>query len=73
MHNKEELDLAVLKLYNDYREVMKKYKNGDKKIIYDLLKINNDEKEYTKEEAYYIGFSALAMLTDDMNKEKYKN
>lgn len=68
MHRKEELDKAIIKLYNDYKDVIKDYRNGDLKILYDFAKINDEEKKYTKEEVYYIGFNALLLLEQDIKR-----
>ncbi len=64
MHTIEEIDLAVIKLYGDYRDTIKKYKNGDITFISKLVEISNDERNCPKEEAYYIGFNALLLLQD---------
>ena len=68
MHRKEELDKAIIILYNDYKDVIKDYRNGDLKILYDFAKINDEEKKYTKEEVYYIGFNALLLLEQDIKR-----
>ncbi len=70
MRTKEELDIAVMKLYNNYKEVARKYKQGDISLINKLVEINNDEKKYTKEEVYYIGFNALLLLQNDIQNNK---
>ena len=67
MHKKEELDMAILQLYEDYKKVIKKYKKGDLSLIEELIKINDDERNYNKEEVYYIGFNALLLLKIDID------
>ncbi len=73
MHTKEELDIAVIKLYEDYKEAVKKYKQMDASLVNKLIEINNDEKKYTKEEVYYIGFNALVLLQNDINNNRFWN
>ena len=46
MHTKEELDRAILSLYKDYKYTIKDYKDGNLKFLYDVNKINNEEKKY---------------------------
>mgnify|MGYP004661606867 CR=1 FL=1 len=66
MHTKEELDRAILNLYKDYKDTIKNYKDSNLKFLYDVNKINNEEKKYTGEEACYICLNALALLEHDM-------
>lgn len=66
MHSKEELDKAIIDLYKDYKDIYKDYKDGNFKILFDLNKIHNEEKKYTKEEVYYIGLNALELLEQDI-------
>ena len=66
MYTKEELDRAILNLYKDYKDTIKDYKDGNLKFLYDVNKINNEEKKYTREEVYYICLNALALLEHDM-------
>ncbi len=68
MHTKEELDMAIIKLYTDYKESIKKYKKGDTTLINKLIEINKDEKNYTREEVYYIAFNSLLLLQEDIKK-----
>jgi len=68
MYTKEELDIAIIKLYTDYKEFVKKYKKHDITLINKLIEINNDEKKYTKEEVYYIAFNSLLLLQEDIKK-----
>lgn len=68
MHTKEELDRAILNLYKDYKDTIKDYKDGNLKLLYDVNKINSEEKKYTREEVYYIGLNALALLEQDIKK-----
>ena len=70
MHTKEKLDKAILDLYKDYKDTIKDYKDGNMKFIYDVNKINNEEKKYTKYEVYYIGLNALALLEQDIKNNK---
>ena len=70
MRNKEELDIAVIKLYGDYRETIKKYKKRDIAFVGKLVEISNDESNYTKEDVYYIGFNALLLLQEDFVKNR---
>lgn len=70
MHTQEELDKAILELYKDYKDVLKDYEEGNLKFFYEMNKINNDERKYTKEEVYYIGFNALMMLKKDLDNNK---
>lgn len=70
MHTKEELDKAILELYKDYKDALKDYKEGNVKFFYEMTKINNDEKKYTKEEVYYIGFNALLMLRKELDNNE---
>lgn len=70
MHTKEELDKAILELYKDYKDALKDYKEGNVKFFYEMTKINNDEKKYTKEEVYYIGFNALLMLKKELDNNE---
>lgn len=66
MHTKEELDRAILNLYKDYKDTIKDYKDGNLKFLYDVNKINNEEKKYTREEVYYICLNELVLLEHDM-------
>lgn len=66
MHTKEELDRAILNLYKDYKDTIKDYKDGNLKFLYDVNKINNEEKKYTREEVYYICLNTLVLLEHDM-------
>ena len=68
MYTKEELDRAILNLYKDYKDTIKDYKNGNLKFLYDVNKISSEEKKYTREEVYYIGLNALALLEQDIKK-----
>lgn len=70
MHTQEELNQAIITLYQDYKDVIDKYKKGDKKIINKLIKISKDESKYTRDEVYYIGFNALKLLQEDIEKNK---
>lgn len=70
MHTQEELNRAILDLYHDYKECIKDYKKNDFGFISKLCKINNDNKKYTKEEVYFIGFNALLMLQSDLENNK---
>ena len=62
MHTKEELDRAILNLYKDYKDTIKDYKDCNLKFLYDVNKINNEEKKYTREEVYYICLNTLVLL-----------
>ena len=66
MHTDEELNKAILELYKDYKDIVKKMKLNDKTYIYNMAKINNDESKYTKEEVLYIGVNALSLLEQDI-------
>lgn len=66
MHTKEELDRAILNLYKDYKDTIKDYKDGNLKFLYEVNKINNEEKKYTREEVYYICLNVLVLLEHDM-------
>ncbi len=68
MHTKEELDRAVVDLYKDYKDAIKDCQNRNIKFAYDITKITNDEQKYTKQEVYYIGMNALALLIQDIKK-----
>ena len=70
MHTKEELDKAIIDLYNEYKESYRDLKNRNIKAIQDLVKINNEEKKYTREEVYYIGINALILLEDDIRNNR---
>ena len=70
MHTKEELNQAIITLYQDYKDVVDKYKKGDLRIINKLVKISKDETKYTRDEVYYICFNALMLLKEDFKKEK---
>ena len=70
MHSKEELDKAIMDLYHDYKETYKDYKEGNIRILFDFNKISNEEKKYTKDEVYYIGLNALALLEQDIRNNK---
>ena len=66
MHTDEELNKAMLELYKDYKDIVKKMKLNDKTYIFNLAKINKDESKYTKEEVLYIGVNALSLLEQDI-------
>ena len=66
MHTEEELNIAILELYKDYKDIVKKMKLNDKTYIFNMAKINKDESKYTKEEVLYIGINALNMLEQDI-------
>ena len=66
MHTEEELNVAILELYKDYKDIVKKMKLNDKTYIFNMAKINKDESKYTKEEVLYIGINALNMLEQDI-------
>ena len=66
MHTDEELNKAILELYKDYKDIVKKMKLNDKTYIFNMAKINNDESKYTKEEVLYIGVNALSLLEQDI-------
>ena len=66
MHTDEELNKAILELYKDYKDIVKKMKLNDKTYIFNLAKINKDESKYTKEEVLYIGVNALSLLEQDI-------
>lgn len=66
MHTEEELQKAILELYKDYKDIVKKMKLNDKTYIFNMAKINNDESKYTKEEVMYIGINALNLLEHDI-------
>lgn len=53
MHTKEELDRAILNLYKDYKDTIKDYKDGNLKFLYEVNKINNEEKS-TQEKKFII-------------------
>lgn len=67
MHTKEELDLAILNLYKDYKDAINDYKKGDINFFQKLEKINNDSKKYTTEEVYYIAFNVILLFQEDNN------
>lgn len=69
MHTKEELDRAILNLYKDYKDTIKDYKDVNLKLLYDVNKINSEEKKYTREEVYYIGFECISTFRT-RHKEK---
>lgn len=69
MHTQEELNKAIIELYNDYKEAMKDYKNGNCDFFREIAKIKNNGDKYTKEEVQYIGFNALMLLYDDMKND----
>ena len=52
MHTKEELDRAILNLYKDYKDTIKDYKDGNLKFLYEVNKINNEEKNVYVLEVY---------------------
>ncbi|MBQ6282886.1 MAG: hypothetical protein IJK66_05095 [Bacilli bacterium] len=66
MHTDEELNFAILELYKDYKDIVKKMKLNDKTYIFNLAKINKDERKYKKEEVLYIGINALNLLELDI-------
>lgn len=68
MHTKEELDMAVIKLYNSYKDTIRDYKSGNIKLFSDLIKISEEETKYSKGEVYYIGFNALLLLENNIKK-----
>lgn len=70
MHTKDELDKAIIDLYKNYKDTIKDYRNGNIKFLYDINKINNEEKKYTIDEVYYIGLNALALLEQDIKNNK---
>lgn len=53
MHTKEELDRAILNLNKDYKDTIKDYKDGNLKFLYEVNKINNEEKS-TQEKKFII-------------------
>ena len=67
MHTKEELDLAILNLYKDYKDAINDYKKGDINFFQKLAKIKNDSKKYTTEEVYYIAFNVILLFQEDNN------
>ena len=66
MHTEEELNKAIIDLYKDYKDIVKKMKLSDKTYIFNMAKINKDESKYTKEEVLYIGVNALSLLEQDI-------
>ena len=50
MHAKEELDRAILNLYKDYKDTIKDYKDDNLKFLYDVNKINNEERKYNEKD-----------------------
>lgn len=66
MHTDEELNKAIIELYKDYKDIVKKMKLNDKTYIFNMAKINRDESKYTKEEVLYIGVNALSLLEQDI-------
>ena len=66
MHTEEELNKAIIELYKDYKDIVKKMKLNDKTYIFNIAKINKDESKYTKEEVLYIGVNALSLLEQDI-------
>ena len=62
IYNDEKLDVAAMKLYNDFTEFVKDYNNSNPEAFLKLMEIKNDGNKYNENEIKIILSKFIALV-----------